>query len=109
MTLAAASAHSSGFLLARSIGGTALVVAFVAMVMRVPVKREGAIARGEPPRELGLSGFRPATSKGWWFPAWFVKTAAGWEKVDRLLVIVASTAAVVAVGSIVVVAALGLN
>jgi hypothetical protein len=63
----------------------ALVVAFVAQLMRVPAKRERKILEGDPPNELTLRGIRPAKSSSWWPVTWFVSTLKGWENVDRFL------------------------
>ena len=104
-----ATVHSNLYLVVRSVGGAAFIVAFFAAVMRVPVKREEAVARGEPPKELSLRGFQSAKSRQWWFPTWFIKTPAGWRRLDRVLALVAIVAAVVAVGAIVTIRAAGLR
>jgi hypothetical protein len=101
--------HSNGYLFARSFGGVAFIVAFLSLLMRALVKREGAIARGDPPKELSFRGLRSTKSKWWWFPTWFIKTPAGWRKLDRVLVVAAILAAVVAIGAILTIRLAGLR
>jgi hypothetical protein len=101
--------HSKGFLRTRSVGEAAFVIAFFSMVIRVGVKIEGAIASGNPPKTLTYKGLRPAKSKKWWFLTWFIKSPEGWRNLERLLLVVAIVAALVAVGCIVIIRAVGLH
>ena len=93
----------------RSIGVVGGWVAFFALVLRHPVRRERAIASGHAPRGLALRGLRPVRSRQWWFPPWFVRTPEGWRRLDRALVMTAIAGGAMLVGTIVVIGAAGLH
>jgi len=79
-----------------------LIVAFVAVLLRIQVKSEKAIAEGNPPRTFTFRGFRPARSRRWWVMTHIIKTPAGWGRFDRMLFWVGVAGAVLAAGTLVV-------
>jgi hypothetical protein len=94
-------AYSSGMSLDRSIGVTAGVLAFFALVLRIPAKREGAIVRGESPEHPPILLPRQT-----WLPSWFIKSPNGWDRLDRVLIIIAIAGAAVFVTTLALVPAL---
>ena len=102
-------AHSGGFHAVRWIGVVGGLVAFFALVLRHPARREAAIASGHAPTELGVRGLRPSRPRQWWFPPWFVRTPEGWRRLDRALVMTAIAGGSVLGAAIVVTGAAGLH
>jgi hypothetical protein len=107
--LISAVVHSREYLMTRSIGVAGGLVSFFALVLRHPARREGAISSGTPPRGLSLRGFRPARTRQWSYPAWFVTTPRGWRWLDRVLVLVAIAGGATLAATIVVIEAAGLH
>jgi hypothetical protein len=99
--------HSESYRWVTNIGGVSFVVAISALVMRVKFKRERAIAEGNPPKELGLRGLRPAKSHRWWIISHLVRSSAGWQTLERASVVVAWVGASVFVVGIIAIAVIG--
>ena len=93
--------HSQTYLTLQKTAGVAFVVVFVALVMRVPIRREAAISRGEPPMTLTFRRFRPAKSNRWWLATHVVKSPRGWQRLERFAVWFAWTGAGVFVVTVV--------
>jgi hypothetical protein len=101
--------HERGFLLVRSLGVAGGLVAFVALVLRHPARREGSIANGTHRKGPTLRDLRAARSRQWWFPTWFVRTPEEWRTLDHVLVATAVAGGVVLAATIVVIGAAGLH
>jgi hypothetical protein len=101
--------HQRGYLLLRSLGVAGGLVAFVALVLRHPARREGSIAGGTHRKGFTVRDLRDARSRRWWFPTSFVRTPEGWRALDHALVATAVAGGVVLTATIVVIGAAGLH
>ena len=79
-----------------------LIVAVGAVLMRIRVKQELAIAEGNPPRTLTWRGFRAARTSRWWVMTHIIKTQDGWHLFDRILFSIAIVGAAIAAVTFVV-------